>query len=244
MDFLQKKMKTNEGEVPQYYVESSHPAIIEPDEWDHVQVEFARRKQLGRAYSGKSVLSTKLVCADCGGYYGQKVWHSTDQYRRVIWQCNSKFDNEKKCDTPVLDTDTIQAMFIKAYNRLMQNLTQVIEDCELMRRSLTDFDAFDAEITRQFEETEVVAEMVKAVVKENASTAQSQDGYLKKYNSLNKRYEDAVSKLEKLKVERTLRQQQDKAMSLFIRTLKKNSLVLDKWDDTIWTVMVEKGIVH
>ena len=113
-----------------------------------------------------------------------------------------------------------------------------------MRRSLTDFDAFDAEITRQFEETEVVAEMVKAAVQENASTAQSQDKYLKKYNSLNKRYEDAVSKLEKLKTERTLRQQQDKAMSLFIRTLKKSPLVLDKWDGTIWTVMVEKAIVH
>ena len=126
VDFLQKKLKPNEGEVPQYYVEGSHPAIIELDEWDQVQAEFARRKQLGRTYSGKSVLSTKLVCAACGGYYGQKVWHSTDQYRRVIWQCNSKFDNEKKCDTPVLDTDTIQAMFIKAYNRLMHNLTQVI----------------------------------------------------------------------------------------------------------------------
>ena len=34
VDFLQKKMKVNEGEVPQYYVEHSHPAIIEPDEWE------------------------------------------------------------------------------------------------------------------------------------------------------------------------------------------------------------------
>jgi uncharacterized protein (DUF3084 family) len=135
-------------------------------------------------------------------------------------------------------------MFIKAYNQLMGSRPQVIADCELMRRSLTDFNVLNAEIARQLEETEIVAEMVKAVVKENASTAQSQDRYLKKYNSLNKRYEDAVSKLEKLKAERTSRQQQDKAMSLFIRTLKKNPLVLDKWDDTIWTVMVEKGIVH
>ena len=244
VDFLQKKMKSNEGEVPQYYVEGSHPAIIVPDEWDQVQAEFARRKQLGRAYSGNNVLSTKLVCADCGGYYGQKVWHSTDQYRRVIWQCNSKFDNEKKCGTPALDTDTFQAMFIKAYNRLMQNQKQVIDDCELMRRSLTDFTAIDAEIARQLEETEVVAELVKTAVKENAATAQSQEEYLRKYNSLNKRYEDAVIALEKLKAERDLRQQQSKAMLLFILTLKKNPQVLDNWDDTIWTVMVEKGIVH
>ncbi len=28
-DFLTKKSKINEGEVPQYYVDHSHPAIIE-----------------------------------------------------------------------------------------------------------------------------------------------------------------------------------------------------------------------
>ena len=36
VDFLRKKTKVNEGEVPQYYVENSHPAIIEPEEWDRV----------------------------------------------------------------------------------------------------------------------------------------------------------------------------------------------------------------
>ena len=41
-----------------------------------------------------------------------------------------------------------------------------------------------------------------------------------------------------------MRQRQDKDMALFIRTLKKQPKVLDKWDDTIWTVTVEKGIVH
>ncbi len=51
------------------------------------------------------------------------------------------------------------------------------------------------------------------------------------------------NELEKLKNERTLRQQQDKAMSLFIWTLKKNPQVLEEWDDTICTVMVEKGVV-
>ena len=241
VDFLQKKMKANEGEVPQYYVEGSHPAIIVPEEWDQVQAEVARRKQLGRAYSCKSVLSSKLVCADCGGYYGSKVWHSTDQYRRVIWQCNEKF--EKKCGTPVLGTETIQRMFIQAYNQMMANKTQIIADCELMRRTLTDLREIDAEIVRLSEECEIVAELVRSLVKENSSTAQSQEEYLKKYDSLNKRFEDLVCKLEKQKAERTSRQQKDKAMSAFILTLKKSPLVLEEWDDTIWTVMVEKGIV-
>lgn len=126
VDFLEKKMKPNEGEVLQYYVENSHPAIIEPDEWDHVQTEFARRKFLGNAYSGKSVLSAKLVCEDCGGFFGSKVWHSTDQYRRTIWQCNSKFKGKDRCHTPVLDTETVQHLFITAYNQMMQNRKQSV----------------------------------------------------------------------------------------------------------------------
>lgn len=90
----------------------------------------------------------------------------------------------------------------------------------------------------------VVAELVNGLVRENASTAQSQDAYLRKYEALTQRYEAAKAELERLQKERTLRSQQDKAMALFIRTLKKQPKVLDAWDNTVWTVMVEKAIVH
>lgn len=33
-------------------------------------------------------------------------------------------------------------------------------------------------------------------------------------------------------------------MALYIRTLKKQPTVLSEWNDTLWTVMVEKAIVH
>lgn len=36
VDFLNKKQKVNEGEVPQYYVQNSHPAIIRPEIFDVV----------------------------------------------------------------------------------------------------------------------------------------------------------------------------------------------------------------
>ena len=125
----------------------------------------------------------------------------------------------------------------------MQNRTQVIANCELMRQILTDFDTLDAEISQQLEETQIIAELVKSAVNANATTVQSQEAYLKQYESLTKRYEAATAKLDELKKERTLRSQQDKAIALFIRTLKKQPKVLNDWDDTIWTVMVEKAIV-
>ena len=76
-----------------------------------------------------------------------------------------------------------------------------------MRRALTDFAELDAKIEQQLEETQVVAELVKAVVKENASTAQSQEAYLKKYEALTERYKKAATELERLQNLRTTQRQ-------------------------------------
>ena len=86
--------------------------------------------------------------------------------------------------------------------------------------------------------------MIKAAVKDNASTPQSQEEYQKKYEALTQRYETAAAELERLQALRTRRTRQDKAMSNFIRTLRKQPELLTEWDDTIWTVMVEKAIIH
>ncbi len=243
VDFLMKKMKTNEGEVPQYYVEHSHEAIINPTEWEMVQAEIARRKALGRAYSGNSVFSSKLVCGDCGGFFGQKVWHSTDAYRKVIWRCNSKFKGDKKCATPHLDTETIQQKFLIAYNRLMENRDSVVSDCELMRTALSDCTMLDAEIDRLTEEITVVAELVKACVKENAASAQPQADYTKKYDALVKRYEKATKRVDELSTERTRKQDRDRELRLFIQSIKEQPLVLEEWNERLWVGLLEKATV-
>ena len=113
--FLTKKTKINEGEVPQYYIEESHEPIISPEDFEEVQAEFTRRKKLGRKYSGSTMFSAKLVCGDCGHFFGSKVWHSTSKYRRVIWQCNNKFKGEHFCSTPHLYEDEIKIRFISAF---------------------------------------------------------------------------------------------------------------------------------
>ena len=56
-DFLTKKHKKNEGEVPQYHVQNSHPAIISKELFELVQLEIQARKQAGNKYSGKGLFS-------------------------------------------------------------------------------------------------------------------------------------------------------------------------------------------
>lgn len=61
VDFLEKKIKKNEGEVPQYYIENSHEPIIEPVEYERVQLEIQRRKQKGAKYSSNSIYISCLL---------------------------------------------------------------------------------------------------------------------------------------------------------------------------------------
>ena len=117
IDFLQKTRKINNGEVPQYYVNDHHEAIISPEQFDYVQAEIARRKKAGRR-SGKNIFSHKIKCGCCGGWYGPKVHHSTDRYRRCIYRCNRKYEKGTLCDTPNLTEEQIKEMFLQVLNSL------------------------------------------------------------------------------------------------------------------------------
>ncbi len=65
VDFLSKKVKKNEGEIPQYYVTGHHEAIIDPALWDRVQSELRQRS--GRYVSRTHPFTKMIYCADCGG---------------------------------------------------------------------------------------------------------------------------------------------------------------------------------
>lgn len=95
-DFLTKKQKINEGEVPQFYVENSHEAIVDLAVFDMVQREIAHRNPGRNRHSGVHIFSGKIKCSQCGSWYGSKVWHSNSKYRRIIWQCNHKYNNDEK----------------------------------------------------------------------------------------------------------------------------------------------------
>ena len=238
-DFLTKKQKVNEGEVPQYYVEGSHEAIIDPDEFDYVQAEMARRKRAGRSYSGDTVFASRIICGDCGGTYGPKVWHSNDPYRRVVWRCNQKFKGEQKCQTPTMNEDAIKQLFLKAYNSMMADREQLLSDCNRMYETLADFTELDARIHELHEEMKFVSDMSAALIKQHASQAESEEEYNKRREELVTRYERAQTELEQRNVDRQLRLDQRKKIRRFIETLKKQPLVLPEWDEQLWSQIVE-----
>ncbi len=244
VDFLQKKLKVNEGEVPQYYVENSHPAIVTPEYFDQVQEEIARRKRLGRSYRSGSIFSCRLVCGDCGEFFGPKVWNSTDKYRRVVWQCNNKFKGEHRCATPHLTEEAIKEKFIQAYNQLIPDRERLIEDCRVMRDALCDCTEIDAEIESILQEAEVLAEMIQRAVDENSSVALDQDAYNKRYDSLVERYETSRGRLAELKAQRTERQKKAEVINRFMKHLAVRDEPLTTSTDGLWIDSVDHVTVQ
>ena len=76
-DFLTKKTVKNQGQVQQYYIEESHPAIIDPEEWDLVQYEMERRKKMNIPGRCKGPMAGKLVCGNCGGITAGRCGQAT-----------------------------------------------------------------------------------------------------------------------------------------------------------------------
>ena len=83
-DHLSKRQHKNKGERPQYWVQESHEAVIDPNTFEAVQEELKRRAD---AYTFKprhevSIFSGLITCGHCGHKFSRKK-----QYGNTFWLC-------------------------------------------------------------------------------------------------------------------------------------------------------------
>ena len=243
MDFLTKKQKVNEGEVPQYFIEVSHPPIIEPEEFELVQAEIARRKEIGKVYSSSNIFSTKLVCSCCGGFFGSKVWHSTSKYRRVIWQCNHKFQNGEKCKTPHLYEDEIKKRFIEVCNRIAADKENFVASCRQIVEMLSDTAAIDRKIEEQYIYLNGLASAMQQFIRENAMQPQRGRFLQKRMAEYDKQKAAVESRLKGLQSQKAARLSRKELLDGLVKALEESGIMIDKFDERLWQLMVEKVVV-
>lgn len=139
VDFLTKERAVNNGEVPMYYVEKSHPAIIDKEMWEAVQREMERRKEYMERYRVRQLDFVKVednpftgraICGNCGSAFGRKTWNSTDEnLKRRVWQCNKKYEvkGKVKCKNKHIDEAVLYKAFVSSFNALVENKEHFIE---------------------------------------------------------------------------------------------------------------------
>ena len=237
-DFLTKKAVKNCGQVPSYFVEQSHPAIIDPAVFEMVQREMERRTREGGRYSGVSIFSGKIRCGECGGYFGSKVWHSTDKYRRTVYRCNKKYDGQK-CQTPHVTEEEIKTAFVKAFNRLVTEREEIVANARLVRQTLCDTTALTEERDRLQQELAVLVEMTEKCIRENARIAQNQEEYQKHYEGLVARYDAVKARFDEVTDTISAKGAQSERLALFIKCIKEQSAPVAEFDSQLWASMVE-----
>ncbi|EPR07976.1 recombinase family protein [Ruminiclostridium papyrosolvens] len=184
VDFLSKKRVENKGEVAQYYVEESHPPIIDKDTWAAVQLERERRKAFMEKYNIQKMdyitnanpFVGRIICGCCGGVYGRKVWNSNDErLKRIIWQCNNKYatKGKKGCNNRHINDEVLYMAFVSTFNSVLENRehfmskwNEQINGEDILKRVTTKrfVDIFkDAETLQQFD-TELYFKMVEKVL--------------------------------------------------------------------------------
>lgn len=123
--------------------------------------------------------------------------------------------------------------FMSACNTLLENRDMLLDDCRLMQTELTDCTAIDAELSELYQEMDVVAELTRKSVEQNSQSAQSQEEYIARYNTLVKRYDAAKTKTEALQRKRADRVAQVDAMGGFMFELSERDEALTEFDDKL-----------
>lgn len=239
IDFLSKKKNINKGELPQYYVENNHEAIVDREVFDLVQIELDKKD---RRKGSTSVFSSKLVCGECGAFFGSKVWHSTTKYRRVVYRCNEKYEGESRCLTPHVTEQEIREWFVQGFSQLVQNKNEVLLNLQQVFEVIDD--SIDTNLLNALEtEMEVVAEMVDRLVQDNARVVQDQVAYQDQYNRLGQRYEKLMAEMDHLKQRQAENHQKKKQLKAFIRALSQEEQLLSDFDEKLWETTVEKMVI-
>ena len=242
-DFLDKTRRKNTGEIPQYYVEEHHEAIIPPDLFDFVQAEIKHREQNGK-HSGVSIFANKIKCGCCGGYYGAKVWHSTDKYRRVIYRCNKKYAHKgKPCSTRHLTEEEIKEIFVKALSSLVEVKENVIAELRSLIDSVCQMEELIEERSMVEQELRSLAERLEMLIHENARVAQNQTAYLKQENEIRRLYVEKQGHLARLDERIAERESKRKTLETMIQVVYGINGEQVEFDEELWSGLLEHIVV-
>ncbi len=243
VDFLTKRKKINEGELPQYYVENSHPAIISPETFELVQEEFRRRKAAGRQTSAISCFASRIVCGECGGFYGRKVWHSTSKYANTIWQCNNKFTKRKFCTTPHLKEEVVKKVFVEAFNSIIQNRDEILANYEQIVEKTINTKAQEKECNKIDEECTAIEAVIEKLISENARNVIDQNEYNEKYTTYAARYNELQNRRQEINREIAMCRAKHNLMKAFIEELKVQDHLLEGFEERLWCATLNAMVV-
>ncbi|MDD7305394.1 recombinase family protein [Anaerococcus sp. AGMB00486] len=143
-DFITKREIKNQGELPMYWTENTHPKIIELDVFNKVQEEMARRRELG-ALANRAInttcLTSKIHCS-CGRNY-QRNQRNQAGRKYAVWMCAGQKEARRNgCINPsipeyILKNKCAEVLGIHEFDE--EVFTERISDINVLKPGLLEF---------------------------------------------------------------------------------------------------------
>lgn len=195
-NFLTKKLVKNKGELQQYYVKDHHEPIVSEELFDAVQ-EKLKRTSKKKKQSGARDFSSLVVCGDCGAYYGSKVWHSNDKYKKIIYRCNAKYEGEK-CKTPAVDEERLKELFLEAINILIEDKEEILANLKEMLDLKLDDEGFAIALRKAAIELQNTEDEYRAIIDKQKINPVDFVEYEKQIKAAGIKYDEAKERYDLL----------------------------------------------
>ena len=243
-DYIRKTFVVNDGsEIPKYYAQNSHPAIVSAEVFDLTQMELEWRRSLKGSYSGKNCFASRIVCGDCGAFYGSKVWHSTDEYRRTIWRCNNKYEGDKKCSTPHVTQEELEKAFVSVMQKVITEKDAIFAVCREVLDEVLDTSELDREAAQAQDKMMVVAMRVRKLVEENARVRMDQEEYQREYEALATEHEKLSEKIRSIEDQKKDKADRRRQIEVFLRMLEEQE-ECRRFEPYTFVALVDKVVVR
>ena len=173
----------NDGVLKKYYVEGVLPRILEPEVFDRIQEELAKRSAkrptsekaktpFGR-YSGKYALSALVVCGKCGALYRRVTWYRKGE-KHVMWRCGTRLDGKANCpDSPTIEETALQDAVMTAISQQHIQKDTALETTMQSIRSVLTPETADSEYAIRTKINELQKERKALIAK---ALAENDDG--------------------------------------------------------------------
>ena len=146
LPLMQRK---NKGELPKYYVQNTHEAIIDKETFNLVQEKLKENTERNaKSKSRNNTFAGKLYCAYCSRSFKIKYVNGESYYA-----CSKNKVSEEKCLSHSMSEEVIGRTFIRFYNKLRQNENVLLKDIAAKlteaRRIITCSDSLISEIDKE-----------------------------------------------------------------------------------------------
>lgn len=125
----------------------------------------------------------------------------------------------------------------------MNDRDGLIEDCRLAQNVLCDTMAIDTELAELFREIEVVTELSRKAIYENARTAVNQTEWTERNNAYLDRHRRASEQVDKLETAKRERLGKGKIIEGFIRDIENRPLAIAEFDEKLWLAVIDQVTV-